>query len=135
MEVHADEPVAVVDKHGVALEEHFIGKDYRSRRNCQDWRANRRIVVGPHVSLFGHFAVVHPLHAERLAHAHWPYRRPKGQRKLRRSFFRPPYLSQQHLVTRVTLQVSSPETMCKGCHEAEHSGPPARGWLGECREG
>ena len=33
MEIHADETVAMVDEHGVALEEHVLGHHYGSIRN------------------------------------------------------------------------------------------------------
>jgi len=42
----------VVDEHGVALKEHFLGEDHCPGRNGQDRRAHRRILLRHHFSQF-----------------------------------------------------------------------------------
>jgi hypothetical protein len=53
MKVHADETVAVIDEHGVSLEEHLFGHHHRSFSDRQDWTANRGWVVNSGVALRG----------------------------------------------------------------------------------
>ena len=92
VEAHADEAVAVVDKHGVALEEHVLAKTTVPSAAAKTG-VPPALIVGPHVGLPGWLAVVNPLHAEGLALGQRSGRHPKGQRKLHQPFLAHPDLA------------------------------------------